>query len=419
MASIKASSRYPSYDCRSSTSSNPSDISSSMEFNPPSNPTRILARAKSTDVVSSKNPQNLGSMVKKFMEKRSKSKSDRNALIIPADFIAQDLKKKGAKGSNLSSLSKKLFQKAGVVGSSGKKSAASSETKALTDVKSNTRTLAMVLRSERELLSQSKEYEAEIRELRRMLEDKNREVEKLKDLCLNQRQEIKALKDAVLFPDETNSQLNELLEKQGSELKQAKLVIPTLQRQVTSLTGQLQSLAEDLAERSLQWEYKCRTQILSENLNDLEMHLKVLPQGHYIVLTSLMWEKTYDELRNTILHCQVKADKFAGRGFCGGHMNSPQSPQYDQEAANSLAVDTFLLSVVQEFSSGDPVTPGGSPDDLFLKDLNPLLTPCNSKAKSKEKRALKTGMHQARFIRVMNVLVGCGGDRGVCSLPSN
>jgi len=45
-----------------------------------------------------------------------------------------------------------------------------------------------------------------------------------------------------------NSQLQELLEQQGSELKQAKQLIPTLQKQVTSLTGQLQYLAEDLAE---------------------------------------------------------------------------------------------------------------------------------------------------------------------------
>lgn len=70
----------------------------------------------------------------------------------------------------------------------------------------------------------------------------------MKDLCLKQREEIKALKSAILFPDAMNSHLQELLEKQGSELKQAKQVIPTLQRQVTSLTGQLQTLAEDLAE---------------------------------------------------------------------------------------------------------------------------------------------------------------------------
>lgn len=73
-------------------------------------------------------------------------------------------------------------------------------------------------------------------------------MEKLKNLCLKQREEIKALKDAVLFPDVMNSQLQELLEKQGSELKQAKQVIPSLQRQVTSLTGQIQCLAEGLAE---------------------------------------------------------------------------------------------------------------------------------------------------------------------------
>ncbi|PNX73863.1 hypothetical protein L195_g029771 [Trifolium pratense] len=74
------------------------------------------------------------------------------------------------------------------------------------------------------------------------------QVEKLKDLCLNQREEIKSLKDTILFPDVMNCQLQELVEKQGSELKEAKQVIPSLQKQVSSLTGQLQSLAEDLAE---------------------------------------------------------------------------------------------------------------------------------------------------------------------------
>lgn len=38
---------------------------------------------------------------------------------------------------------------------------------------------------------------------------------------------------------------------------------------------------------------------------------------------------------------------------------------------------------VQEFSSGDPMTPIGSPDDMFLKDLNPCLTPYYAKTKSK------------------------------------
>lgn len=70
----------------------------------------------------------------------------------------------------------------------------------------------------------------------------------MKDLCLKQREEIKSLKNAVLFPDVMNSQLQEVLERQGSELKQAKQLIPSLQRQVTSLTGHLQCLAEDLAE---------------------------------------------------------------------------------------------------------------------------------------------------------------------------
>lgn len=77
----------------------------------------------------------------------------------------------------------------------------------------------------------------------------NLQVEKLKDLCLNQREEIKSLKNAVLFQyPMNNNQVQGLLERQGSELKQAKEIIPALQRQVTSLTDQLQCLAEGLVE---------------------------------------------------------------------------------------------------------------------------------------------------------------------------
>lgn len=137
----------------------------------------------------------------------------------------------------------------------------------------------MVLRSERELLSLTKEQEMEIAELKVMLQEKNTEVEKLKDLCLKQREEIKALKSAVLFPEDINSQLQDILEKQGSELKQAKQLIPTLQRQVTSLTGQLQCLAEDLAE--------------------------------------------------------VKADKYSARAGIHHHSSSPRTPTYSREEASN------------------------------------------------------------------------------------
>lgn len=246
-------------------------------------------------------------MVKKFMEKKPKG-ANRGGLIVAADFLAEDLKKNGKKGSNFGGLHKKLFN-------SGK-GERSSEGKALTEVKSNTRTLAMVLRSERELLSQNKDLEMEITDLKLTIEERNSEVEKLKDLCLKQREEIKALKSAILFPDVMNSQLQELLEKQGSELKQAKQLIPSLQKQVTSLTGQLQFLAEDLKE--------------------------------------------------------VKADKYSIRGCYDGHISSPRTPTNDQEeATNSL-----------EFSSPGHTTPG-SPDDMFLKDLNPCLTPYYA-TKSKE-----------------------------------
>ncbi|KAH7841595.1 hypothetical protein Vadar_031893 [Vaccinium darrowii] len=50
---------------------------------------------------------------------------------------------------------------------------------------------------------------------------------------------------AILFLDVMNSQLQDLLEKQGSELKQGKQLIPRLKQQVTSLIGQLQWLAEE------------------------------------------------------------------------------------------------------------------------------------------------------------------------------
>ncbi|XVF27293.1 hypothetical protein REPUB_Repub14bG0094300 [Reevesia pubescens] len=51
-----------------------------------------------------------------------------------------------------------------------------------------------------------------------------------------------------MFPNVMNSQLQELVRKQGFELNQAKQLSTTLQRQVTSLTGQLQCIALDLAQ---------------------------------------------------------------------------------------------------------------------------------------------------------------------------
>ncbi|CAL2251103.1 unnamed protein product [Prunus armeniaca] len=238
---MKPSSRYSSYDARSSTSSHFSDPSSSTELKLPTS-SRAVVKSKASD-------PNIATMMKKFMEKRSTSKAKpikATGLVIPSDLIAGDLKNtaRNGTGSNLTALGRKLFGKGTGTTSSDKKK----EVKALTEVKGNTRTLAMVLRSERELLNLNKEQEVEIAELKLMLQEKNREVDKLKDLCLKQREEIKSLKNAILFPDVMNSQLQEMLEKQGSELKQAKQVIPNLQRQVTSLTGQLQCLAEDLAE---------------------------------------------------------------------------------------------------------------------------------------------------------------------------
>lgn len=94
-------------------------------------------------------------------------------LVIPADFIAEDLKKVGRKESNFAGLHRKLFSGGG----KGRGDVGSGEKKlALTEVKANTRSLAMVLRSERELLSQCKDQEGEIDELKLVVEEKNREV---------------------------------------------------------------------------------------------------------------------------------------------------------------------------------------------------------------------------------------------------
>ncbi|KAL2341384.1 hypothetical protein Fmac_009324 [Flemingia macrophylla] len=303
----KPSSRYSSYDCRSSASSHFSDPSSSHEFSNPqpmpkpkpkpnSSSSRALVRGKPSKV-----DPTFTTMVKSFMDRKQPKSTTSARLIIPSDL---DLKKGVKKATGFSALQKKLFGK----GSSEKKE----NVKALTEVKPNTRTLAMVLRSERELLTINKDQELQISQIKQMLEDKNKEVEKLKDLCLNQREEIKSLKSAILFPDVMNSQLQELLEKQGSELKQAKQVIPALQQQVSSLTGQLQSLAEDLAE--------------------------------------------------------VKADKYSAKAGLVGYGSSPRTPTHAQDdSCNSW-----------EFSSD------GQSDDLLLKDLNPCLTPCTVKSRSRE-----------------------------------
>ncbi|XP_055815984.1 uncharacterized protein LOC129885648 [Solanum dulcamara] len=318
MSLIKPSSRYAKTSFDSSRSSTKSDPSSSIDLTSKTQNTALIKIKKgSNGVTQTTHQSNFSSMVKKFVEHKSATKQQKKGdlkLVIPVDFIAEDLKKTAKRGSGLSSLHKKLFKGSSSAAAGGVKKDEGSAKKALTEVKGNTRTLGMVLRSERELLSMNKEQEDQIVELKLMLEEKHREVEKLKDLCLKQREEIKSLKNSILFPDVMNSQVQDLLEKQGSELKQAKQLIPNLQRQVTSLTGQLQCLAEDLAE--------------------------------------------------------VKADKYAIRGSYDS-FGSP--PEYDQEeAANSL-----------EFSSEDHTIPG-SPDDMFLKDVNPCLTPYYAKTKSKE-----------------------------------
>ncbi|GMJ14531.1 hypothetical protein like AT4G17240 [Hibiscus trionum] len=236
--------RYKSYDsCSSTSSSMELNTSSSSKPKPSfskalvkSNPLDVTQGCRSkTKAATTTTHHHLTSMVKRLLDNKSKNKA-MGQLVIPSDVLAEGLKETSRKGTALTALQRKLFGN----GSADK------EVRALTEVKGNTRTLAMVLRSERELLTGNKELETEIALLKLQLQDKNTEAEKLKDLCLKQREEIKSLKSAVLFPDTMNSQLQELVESQGSELTQAKQLIPNLQRQVTSLTEQLQCLALDL-----------------------------------------------------------------------------------------------------------------------------------------------------------------------------
>ena len=107
------------------------------------------------------------------MEKKPSSSSSKAVkMVIPSDVIAEDLKKTARKGTSFKGLHKKLF------GAGNETTAFESkkkkEVKALTEVKENTRTLAMVLRSERELLGMNKEQEMEISQLKFMLEEKSR-----------------------------------------------------------------------------------------------------------------------------------------------------------------------------------------------------------------------------------------------------
>ncbi|XP_075505563.1 uncharacterized protein LOC142542682 [Primulina tabacum] len=314
MASIKPATRYSN----SLNSSTKSDPSSSAEFPSTLETSRALTK-KNNDAGPAQ--FNISSMVKKLLEsKKAKNFSRNTKFVVAADFLADDLKRNAKRDTGLGGLHKKLFKGSPSSSSAGAKRGEQSSRKALTEVKENTRTLAMVLRSERELLSLNKEQEQQIREIKLLFEEKNLEVEKLKDLCLKQREEIKYLKNTVLFTDVTNSQLHGLLEKQGTELKQAKQLIPSLQRQITSLTGQLQYLAEDLAE--------------------------------------------------------VKMNKYSLQGLSDDYFSSPRTPSYDQEETTNYLFD-------QEFSSGDYTTPQ-SLDGMFLEDINPCLTPCYSKTKSKE-----------------------------------
>ncbi|KAM0823013.1 hypothetical protein ACQ4PT_071146 [Festuca glaucescens] len=225
MRKAAAASRYASYESQSpSPSPRAGPTPAAAASGTPVQQSRALVPVRSGrgDLRCQAPPQpqphgNLGSVLRRLIS-MDKKPSTKNLLPVPPAAVAPA--KNG--GGKLPALSRKLFQKAP---SEGKR-------KALTEVKNsgnaNTRTLAMVLRSERELLSQSKEQEDEIAALRRQLDQKDSEVERLKDLCLRQREEIKTLKDAVLFPDTQPDR--------------------HVRDEISTLTGQIQCLAAELAQ---------------------------------------------------------------------------------------------------------------------------------------------------------------------------
>ncbi|KAF3619107.1 putative microtubule-associated protein 70-5-like [Capsicum annuum] len=102
---------------------------------------------------------------------------------------------------------------------------------------------------------------------------------------------------------------------------------------------------------------------------DFEMYVGLFPMCFGCTNVNII---TLDCRRKWLIlqFSQVKADKYAIRG---SYDSFGSDPGYDQEEApNSL-----------EFSSTDHTIPG-SPDDMFLKDVNPCLTPYYAKTKSKE-----------------------------------
>lgn len=298
MRKAAAASRYTSYDDSPSPSPSPrrAGPAAAASATPGQHGSRALVAVRSGrgDLrCQAPHPQqphgNLGSVLRRLIS-MDKKPGAKNLLPVPPAAAAPA---KNGSGAKLPGLSRKLFQKG----------PPEAKKKALMEVKNsgnaNTRTLAMVLRSERELLSQSKEQEDEIAALRLQLEQKDREVERLKDLCLRQREEISTLKDAVLFPDTQPDR--------------------HVRDEISTLTGQIQCLAEELA--------------------------------------------------------QVKAEKNTSRScFDDEYCSSPSTPVLNEETAFSL-----------ECSIGEAETPPnyGSPDEMFVKDLNPCLTPF-SKSRSEE-----------------------------------
>nr|XP_043608461.1 serine/threonine-protein kinase pakF [Erigeron canadensis] len=288
---LSSSSGGGRYDKTTRSSAAESDISSFSSTTHRNN--NAITITKKSSKTKSANLNLTGMVNKLIMEKKSSSSLSKASAKGKREFTGNDIT--NYKNNNniglVGLMHKKLF----------------GDKKALISNNNSSRSLGMVLKSERELLNVNKEQEELIIQLNSLLVQKNTEIDKLKDLCLKQREEINSLKTAILFPpqDHHHHHHKELSSSSSSSSM-------SLQMQVTSLTNQLHSLAHDLA--------------------------------------------------------QVKADKYSVQGsYDDGLVTSSNLTHDQEEASNSL-----------EFST----TPG-SPDDMFLNDLNPCLTPY-AKSKSKD-----------------------------------
>ncbi|XP_051128336.1 uncharacterized protein LOC127249538 [Andrographis paniculata] len=262
---------------------------------------------------------NLGSMVKKLVE----TKKARNLDKAPKFIIASDALaadlKKPAKKSSGLSGLHKKLFK----GSSG----SSSSLAAGKSGNENSKKALTEVKGNARTLAMVLKSERELLNLTKQQEE---EIAELNLLIQEKNNEVEKLKDLCL--------------KQREEIKSLKNAVLFPDSVNSELNGVLEKQSSELKQA------KNLIPSLQRQVTSLTGQLQSLAQDL----------------------AEVKMEKCLGQGYL-----SPSMPGWNdqQESANSL--------FDQGFSSGDFTTTPDSPDDMFLKDLNPCLTP-RSKTRSKE-----------------------------------